>query len=218
MNYTYVVNKLLPKSEFMSVTYMADGYPDYRKNFNPTDFSEESLAKTVTDFAPYVVSFWTRQEGHPESAVFTGGSGSAEAPVVEDYDITHVPVIEPEPEYDPFTQYITLNDIEDPRQATRGWTIHEMTAEEQADFLSQWRAGFFVSMRQARLALIQEGYMTQIEDTINLLPEPDKTKLQTEWEYASRVERNSDWIGTMQPVLGLSDEQMDDLFILAAAL
>ena len=218
MNYTYIVNTLVPKAEFMSVTYMADGYPDYRKNFNPTDFSEESLIKVVTDFAPNVVSFWTRQEAHPESAVFTGESGSAEAPVVEDYDITHVPTIEPEPEYDHFTQYVTLNDIEDPKQATRGWTIHEMTAEEQADFLSQWRASFFVSMRQARLALTQEGYMTQVEDKINSLSEPDKTKLQTEWEYASKVERNSDWIGTMQPALGLSDEQMDNLFKLASTL
>ena len=129
-----------------------------------------------------------------------------------------MPTIEPEPEYDHFTQYVTLNDIEDPKQATRGWTIHEMTAEEQADFLSQWRASFFVSMRQARLALTQEGYMTQVEDKINSLSEPDKTKLQTEWEYASKVERNSDWIGTMQPALGLSDEQMDNLFKLASTL
>lgn len=218
MNYTYRVDALIPKSEFMSVTYMADGYPDYHKNFNPTDFSAEALTKIVTDFAPNVVHFWTRQEAHPESTVFTGGSGSAEIPVVEEYDPTHVPVIEPQPEYDPFTQYITMNTIEHPMQETVGWTVTDMTAEEQANFLSMWRTNFFVSMRQARLALLQEGYLSLIEDAINLIPEPDKSKVQTEWEYSSIVERGSVWIAIMQPALGLSDEQMDDLFKLAATL
>lgn len=75
-----------------------------------------------------------------------------------------------------------------------------------------------VTMRQARLALLQNGLLSVVEDAINLIPEPDQTKVRTEWEYAARVERNSVWVSILQPALGLTDQQMDDLFTLAAKL
>ena len=77
MNYTYTINKILPKSEFMSVTYSADGYPDYKRNFNPTDFSQEYISQMIENFAPHVVEFWERQLGHPEEVVIAGGSAEA---------------------------------------------------------------------------------------------------------------------------------------------
>ena len=73
-------------------------------------------------------------------------------------------------------------------------------------------------MRQARLALNQQGLLTLVQDAIALIPEPDKTKIQIEWEYASEVDRNSSWVATLQPALGVTDEQMDDLFKLAGTL
>jgi len=75
-----------------------------------------------------------------------------------------------------------------------------------------------VTMRQARLALLQQGLLSLVEDAINLIPDPDQTKIRTEWEYAATVQRNSEWVATLQPVLGLTDQQMDDLFNLAASL
>jgi len=75
-----------------------------------------------------------------------------------------------------------------------------------------------VSMRQARLALHQQNLLSLVEDAINLIPEPDKTKVETEWQYASTVERSSPWVAILQPALGLTDQQMDDLFALAATL
>jgi hypothetical protein len=105
MDYTYTINKILPKAEFMSVTYSAEGYPDYRRNFNPTDFSQEYISQMIENFAPHVVDFWGRQADHPEEVVIEGGSASAEAPVVEPVDFSHAPTIEPRPEFDQFTQY-----------------------------------------------------------------------------------------------------------------
>jgi len=75
-----------------------------------------------------------------------------------------------------------------------------------------------VTMRQARLALLAQGYLPQIQDALDLIPEPDKSRVQIEWEYASTVERNSVWVALMIPALGLDDEAMDDLFELAATL
>ena len=75
-----------------------------------------------------------------------------------------------------------------------------------------------VTMRQARLALLQQGFLSVVEDAINLIPDPDQTKVRTEWEYAATVQRDSEWVATLQPALGLTDQQMDDLFNLAASL
>jgi hypothetical protein len=75
-----------------------------------------------------------------------------------------------------------------------------------------------VTMRQARLALLQQGLLSVVEDAINLIPDPDQTKVRTEWEYAATVERDSQWVATLQPALGLTGQQMDDLFNLAASL
>lgn len=80
------------------------------------------------------------------------------------------------------------------------------------------RRTMVVSMRQARLALLAQNYLSLVEDAIELIPEPDKSKVQIEWEYASIVERTSEWVSIMQPALGLDDEAMDDLFEFAATL
>jgi hypothetical protein len=73
-------------------------------------------------------------------------------------------------------------------------------------------------MRQARLALAQENKLQLVEDAIALIPEPDKTAISIEWEYASTVERVSPWIDIMSSALGMTDVEMDALFELAATL
>mgnify|MGYP005990194931 CR=1 FL=1 len=102
------------------------------------------------------------------------------------------------------------------------WPNANLVDLEYADLTEEqhvvWRTTAKVSMRQARLALLQEGYMAQIEEALALIPDPDKTKVETEWQYSSVVERDSEWVSTLQPALGLTDQQLDDLFILAAAL
>lgn len=75
-----------------------------------------------------------------------------------------------------------------------------------------------VTMRQARLALHQQGLLSVVEDAINLIPEPDHSKIKIEWEYAPTVYRDSPWMSIFASALGLTDQQMDDLFALAATL
>lgn len=91
------------------------------------------------------------------------------------------------------------------------YTGRNKTAEEK-------RLTMVVTMRQARLALADQGYLSVVTDAIALIPEPDKSKIEIEWEYASTVERTSAWVSTLQPALGLNDEQMDALFDLAKTL
>jgi len=69
-----------------------------------------------------------------------------------------------------------------------------------------------LSMRQTRLALLDAGLLSKVEDAIANLPEPDKSKAQIEWEYATSVKRHDPWLVSLATELGLSEEQIDELF------
>lgn len=69
-----------------------------------------------------------------------------------------------------------------------------------------------VTMRQARLALLQAGLLDQVDAAIT---DPAS---RIEWEYATTVERNSALVQSLSAGLGLSEQQLDDLFTLAATL
>lgn len=72
--------------------------------------------------------------------------------------------------------------------------------------------------RQARLALNAQGLLESVQTAINSLPEPQRSQVQIEWEYATTIERTSPWMATMGEALGLSEEQLDALFETAATL
>ena len=75
-----------------------------------------------------------------------------------------------------------------------------------------------VTMRQARLALLGAGLLSQVDAAIDSLDEPMKTAAKIEWDYSSSVERNRQLVNVLGPLLGLSEEQLDDLFIAAEKL
>lgn len=70
-----------------------------------------------------------------------------------------------------------------------------------------------VTMRQARLALFDAGLLSQVDAAISQNP-----RAQIEWEYATTVERNSELTQSLASGLGLTEQQLDDLFTTAAAL
>lgn len=71
-----------------------------------------------------------------------------------------------------------------------------------------------VTMRQARLALLQMNLLSSVNTAIAAGTDTDKII----WEYATEVYRNSPLVTDMVTALGLSDSQLDDLFALAATL
>lgn len=75
-----------------------------------------------------------------------------------------------------------------------------------------------VTMRQARLALLQAGKLSAVDAAIAALADPQKSEAQIEWQYASSVERGSSLVATLGPALGMTDADMDALFIMASAL
>lgn len=75
-----------------------------------------------------------------------------------------------------------------------------------------------VTMRQARLALFAVGKLAQVEAAINSLPEPQKSEAKIEWEYSGEVLRDKPFVKSLGAALGLSDNDLDALFIEAVKL
>lgn len=75
-----------------------------------------------------------------------------------------------------------------------------------------------VSMRQARLALLGAGLLGAVESGIDGLPEPDRSAARIEWEYATELRRDHPLIASLAQQLGLSEQQVDGLFIAASQI
>lgn len=75
-----------------------------------------------------------------------------------------------------------------------------------------------VTMRQARLALLSTGRLTDVETAIAGMTEPDKTAATIEWEYSQTVERDRPFVTALAGLLSLTETDLDDLFTLAATL
>ena len=72
-----------------------------------------------------------------------------------------------------------------------------------------------VTMRQARLALLQSGLLATIESAI--MSGTDEA-MKIEWEYATEVKRDWNSLVALTTALGITDLQLDDLFQLASTL
>lgn len=75
-----------------------------------------------------------------------------------------------------------------------------------------------VTMRQARLALLKSGLLTQVNTAIANMPGVTGDAARITWEFAGDVQRNDPLLAQLAGALGLSYAQLDDLFRLAATL
>ena len=66
-----------------------------------------------------------------------------------------------------------------------------------------------VTAYQAKIQLSRSGLYDSVVTTVNTSDNPE---LKIAWEMASVFERNSPFILALQPELGLTDAQVDDLF------
>lgn len=75
-----------------------------------------------------------------------------------------------------------------------------------------------ITMRQARLVLLEHGLLANVQTAINSLPEPNKTKAQIEWDYSNALQRDNSFVAVLGAALGLTDEDVDNLFIEGATM
>jgi hypothetical protein len=75
-----------------------------------------------------------------------------------------------------------------------------------------------VTMRQCRIALLDAGLLDAVQSSIATMPGTEGERARIDWEYALEVRRDWPLISYMAGDLGLTDEQVDDLFVAAAAI
>lgn len=73
-----------------------------------------------------------------------------------------------------------------------------------------------VTMAQAKLALLYAGLYEQVEQALADLPEPQKTAALIEWNHRQTLEREHPLVAQVAAALGLTEQQLDDLFVDAA--
>jgi len=203
----YKITKVSPQQLRLQVKYTEQGKPDYWINLQTSDFSEDAIHALAQSGGDRAREFWAAIDQLPNEVAPASTTGVAKPRVYVDA-----------PDHDKMEQDVTFDWVETDDAITQTWTISDKSDDDKAQALSDWRSRTVVSMRQARLALADQGYLSLVKDAITLIPEPDKAKIEIEWEYASTVERTSAWVSTLQPALGLNDEQMDALFDLAKTL
>ena len=118
------------------------------------------------------------------------------------------------PQYDPATEDLSegLPAFADGQWA-QTWTVRPLTPEEIEERRVE-SVPRVVSMRQARLALLAAGLLDDVEAAIAAGPQAARI----EWEYATEVQRDYGLVLQLAPALGLTDRQLDDLFVAAAGL
>ncbi len=123
----------------------------------------------------------------------------------------------PAPDHDPITQ--TLIDRAELQGGSwvQAWQVVGASPDEVAARKAA-RVPAAVTMRQARLALLAAGKLSAVDAAINSMPEPTQSAARIEWEYSVEVQRHNGFVAALGPALGLSQEQIDALFIAAAKL
>lgn len=71
-----------------------------------------------------------------------------------------------------------------------------------------------ISQMKLRKQLILSGIsIASIDSLIQTLPQPNRDLIYTMWEYAVVFDRNNQELNAMAEMLGVSQEQLDDIFI-----
>ena len=77
-----------------------------------------------------------------------------------------------------------------------------------------------VTMAQTRKAMILSGVsIAAVNAAIAAIPDATERQLaQTDWEYSTTVRRQSPLVASLAPVLGLTEAEINEMFVLAATL
>jgi hypothetical protein len=75
-----------------------------------------------------------------------------------------------------------------------------------------------VTMRQARLALLSAGYLSTINAAIANMAGAQGEAARIEWEYSQEVQRDRGLVLSLGTSLGLTESQLDALFVTAASI
>ena len=115
-------------------------------------------------------------------------------------------------EFDEKSKPVGAIEVQEAPNSARDKFINGLWVQEKSEKVR------VVTMRQARLALLEKGYLSQVEPIIDQLPEEQKQAALIEWEFAGTVDRQKQLTRFLVDGLNLTEQQEDELFELAATL
>jgi hypothetical protein len=89
------------------------------------------------------------------------------------------------------------------------WVIRPLTSEELKS-----RVPYVITMRQARIILERENLLDDIDALVATLDR----EAQITWEYSTEVQRNHPLVAAVQQLKGLTESQLDNMFISASKI
>lgn len=116
---------------------------------------------------------------------------------------------DPQPSVAPGEQLQPGEIREDGGRYVQGWVVVPAPAPEVPQS---------VTMRQCRIALLDAGLLDAVQSSIATMPGVEGERARIDWEYALDVRRDWPLIDGLGSQLGLTEQQIDELFIAAAAV
>lgn len=126
--------------------------------------------------------------------------------------------------YGPFQSVAALSDrlkcdsLDIPFSVLGGYNILEDSELPEGYFEVAETVPNSVTMRQARLVLLSTGLLDNVETAIDSLTEEQAVAARIEWDFSSEVWRHKGLVSQMASVLGLTEGQLDQLFIAAGKI
>lgn len=97
------------------------------------------------------------------------------------------------------------------------WSLMK-TSEQKAEEERLARVPRSVSMRQARLAMLRAGILDDVESALATMEGEEGRAARIDWEFAQDVRRDWHLVGALGSQLGMTADQIDDLFVYAGSI
>jgi len=120
--------------------------------------------------------------------------------------ITLIPMEETSSLYQEYLQFLTAGGTVE--------TSNLFSEEEELEFNTPSE----VALWKLRFVLSQMQLADSITDAMNQLPEPQKTASNYIWNYGNSIDTQSSTISFIQTALGLTDNQVNNIYIQANSL
>lgn len=129
-----------------------------------------------------------------------------------DWGVYPVSKVEP-PEYNPETQALEEGQpVQIDGVWTQVWNVRSLTTEELKSRIPQ-----SITKRQARQELIEAGLIGAVEAAIDAIQDPTQKALMFSWWNDSQTyDRDNPELITMAASIGLTEEQLDSMFLSAS--
>ncbi len=117
-----------------------------------------------------------------------------------------VPMIEGNPLYEEYLLFLKADGTVEPSDYVTDEELKELQKSLVPTEVALWKLRFILSQMQLEQS---------VTEAINLLEEPQRTAATYIWNFGTAVDRDSNTVIFIKTALGLTEQEVDDIFIQA---